>query len=126
MKKILVNEVGPRDGLQNSDVILSVSEKYTLIKALEKSGIKSIEIGSFVNPKKVPSMMGTDELFRKLDNKSNYSVLIPNLKGFDIACKNNVREICLVLCVTDSMNLKNINKTVEESIKEFKQIMPQE
>ena len=123
MEFIQINEVGPRDGLQSSDVMLSVDEKYTLIRALEKSGINSIEIGSFVNPRSVPSMVGTDELFKKLDNKSNYSVLIPNLKGFDIACKNNIREICLVLCVTDSMNLKNINKTVKESIKEFKQII---
>ena len=123
MKYIQINEVGPRDGLQNSDVILSVAEKYTLIKTLEKSGIDSIEIGSFVNPKIVPSMVGTEELFKKLDNKANYSVLIPNLKGFDIANQNNIREICLVLCVTDSMNIKNINKTVEESIKEFQQII---
>ena len=96
MEFIQINEVGPRDGLQNSDVILSISEKYTLIKALEKSGINSIEIGSFVNPKIVPSMMGTDELFKKLDNKVNYSVLIPNLRGFELARKNNIKEICLV------------------------------
>lgn len=123
MEFIQINEVGPRDGLQNSDVILSVEDKYTLIRALEKSGINSIEIGSFVSPTSVPSMMGTDELFKKLKNNVNYSVLIPNLKGFDLACKNNIQEICLVLCVTDSMNRKNINKTVDESIKEFKQII---
>ena len=79
MEFIQINEVGPRDGLQSSDVMLSVEEKYTLIRALEKSGINSIEIGSFVNPRSVPSMIGTDELFKKLDNKSNYSVLIANL-----------------------------------------------
>ena len=123
MEFIQINEVGPRDGLQNSDVILSVEDKYTLIRALEKSGINSIEIGSFVSPTSVPSMVGTDELFKKLNNNVNYSVLIPNLKGFDLACKNNIQEICLVLCVTDSMNRKNINKTVDESIKEFKQII---
>ena len=123
MRFIQINEVGPRDGLQNSGVILSVEEKYTLIKALEKSGINSIEIGSFVNPRSVPSMLGTDELFKKLDNKANYSVLIPNLKGFELARKNNIKEICLVLCVTDSMNKRNINKTVDESIKEFKQVI---
>ena len=123
MEFIQINEVGPRDGLQSSDVMLSVQEKYTLIRALEKSGINSIEIGSFVNPRLVPSMAGTDELFQKLDNKVNYSVLIPNLKGFELARKNNIKEICLVLCVTDSMNIKNINKTVNESIKEFKQVI---
>ena len=123
MEFIQINEVGPRDGLQSSDAMLSVEERYTLIRALEKSGINSIEIGSFVSPTSVPSMIGTDELFKKLNNQANYSVLIPNLKGFDLACKNNVQEICLVLCVTDSMNRKNINKTVDESIKEFKQII---
>ena len=123
MEFIQINEVGPRDGLQSSDVVLSVEEKYTLIKALEKSGINSIEIGSFVNPRLIPSMADTDKLLKKLDNKANYSVLIPNLKGFELARKNNIKEICLVLCVTDSMNIKNINKTVEESINEFKQII---
>jgi len=123
MEFIQINEVGPRDGLQSSDAMLSVEERYTLIRALEKSGINSIEIGSFVSPTSVPSMIGTDELFKKLNNQANYSVLIPNLKGFDLAYKNNVKEICLVLCVTDSMNRKNINKTVDESIKEFKQII---
>ena len=104
-----INEVGPRDGIQNTDAVLSVSERFELIRSLEKSGIQSIEIGSFVSPKSVPSMAGTDELFNQLSNKTNYSVLVPNFKGFTLAQENNVQEICLVLCVTDSMNKKNIN-----------------
>jgi len=118
-----INEVGPRDGIQNTDAVLSVSERFELIRSLEKSGIQSIEIGSFVSPKAVPSMAGTDELFNQLANKTNYSVLVPNFKGFTLAQENNVQEICLVLCVTDSMNKKNINKTVEESTKEFAEII---
>ena len=120
-----VNEVGPRDGIQNANVVLSVSERFELIRSLEKSGIQSIEIGSFVSPKTVPSMSGTDELFKRLSNKNNYSVLVPNLKGFNLAQENNVEEICLVLCVTDSMNKKNINKTVDESTIEFRKIIEQ-
>ena len=118
-----IKEVGPRDGIQNTDAVLSVSERFELIRSLEKSGIQSIEIGSFVSPKAVPSMAGTDELFNQLSNKTNYSVLVPNFKGFTLAQENNVQEICLVLCVTDSMNKKNINKTVEESTKEFAEII---
>ena len=118
-----INEVGPRDGIQNTDAVLSVSERFELIRSLEKSGIQSIEIGSFVSPKAVPSMADTDELFKQLSNKTNYSVLVPNFKGFTLAQENNVEEICLVLCVTDSMNKKNINKTVEESTKEFAEII---
>ena len=123
MNSVLINEVGPRDGLQNIEAILSISERFELIRSIEKSGIQSLEIGSFVNPKAVPAMSGTDELFKKLGNQSNYSVLIPNTKGFDIAVDNNVKEICLVLCVTDSMNRKNINKSVSESICEFNEII---
>ena len=118
-----INEVGPRDGIQNTDAVLSVSERFELIRSLEKSGIQSIEIGSFVSPRAVPSMAGTDELFNQLSNKTNYSVLVPNFKGFTLAQENNVQEICLVLCETDSMNKKNINKTVEESTKEFAEII---
>lgn len=123
MNFVHVNEVGPRDGIQNTNAVLSVSERFELIRSLEKSGIQSIEIGSFVSPKAVPSMSGTDKLFKRLSNKNNYSVLVPNLKGFNLAQENNVEEICLVLCVTDSMNKKNINKTVEESTIEFKKII---
>ena len=123
MNSVLINEVGPRDGLQNIEAVLSISERFELIRSIEKSGIQSLEIGSFVNPKAVPAMSGTDELFKKLGNQSNYSVLIPNTKGFDIAVDNNVKEICLVLCVTDSMNKKNINKSVSESICEFNEII---
>jgi hydroxymethylglutaryl-CoA lyase len=68
-------------------------------------------------------MAGTDELFKRLSNKTNYSVLVPNFKGFTLAQENKVEEICLVLCVTNSMNKKNINKTVEESTKEFAEII---
>ena len=60
-----INEVGPRDGIQNTDAVLSVSERFELIRSLEKSGIQSIEIGSFVSPKAVPSMAGTDEVFNQ-------------------------------------------------------------
>ena len=125
MNFVHVNEVGPRDGIQNANVVLSVSERFELIRSLEKSGIQSIEIGSFVSPKAVPSMSGTDKLFKRLSNKNNYSVLVPNLKGFNLAQENNVEEICLVLCVTDSMNKKNINKTVDESTIEFRKIIEQ-
>ena len=125
MNFVHVNEVGPRDGIQNTNAILSVSERFELIRSLEKSGIQSIEIGSFVSPKAVPSMSGTDKLFKRLSNKNNYSVLVPNLKGFNLAQENNVEEICLVLCVTDSMNKKNINKTVDESTIEFRKIIEQ-
>ena len=66
MDKVTVNEVGPRDGLQNIETILSVDERLMLIRSLEQAGIELIEIGSFVNDKAVPAMSNTDELINKL------------------------------------------------------------
>ena len=122
MDKVTVNEVGPRDGLQNIETILSVDERLRLIRSLEQAGIELIEIGSFVNDKAVPAMSNTDELINKLGNIDNYSVLIPNKKGLDKAKDNGVKEICTVLCVTDSMNQKNINQTVQETLNDLKEI----
>ena len=123
MNKILINEVGPRDGLQNIETILSVEQKRSLIKSLEKSGIKSLEIGSFVSEKAVPAMKGTIELVQGLGDLSSYSVLVPNMFGYQLAKENKVRELCLVLCVTESMNLKNINRNIKDSIAEFNEII---
>ena len=122
MDKVTVNEVGPRDGLQNIENILSVDKRLKLIRSLEQAGIELIEIGSFVNDKTVPAMSNTDELINKLGNIDNYSVLIPNKKGLDKAKDNGVKEICTVLCVTDSMNQKNINQTVQETLNDLKGI----
>ena len=124
MKKIFINEVGPRDGLQNIDIVLNVDERCQLIQSLESAGINSLEVGSFVSSKAVPAMDKTDALLEKLSNSnSNYSVLIPNTFGYKQAKENKVKEVCLVLCATESMNKENINKSIDETIVEFKEII---
>lgn len=124
MKKIFVNEVGPRDGLQNIDIILNIDERFQLIQSLERAGINSLEVGSFVSPKAVPAMDKTDALLEKLSTgNSNYSVLIPNTHGYKQAKENKVKEVCLVLCATESMNMENINKNIKDTISEFKEII---
>ena len=124
MKKIFVNEVGPRDGLQNIDIILNVDQRFQLIESLERAGINSLEVGSFVSPKAVPAMHKTDALLEKLStSNSNYSVLIPNTHGYKQAKENKVKEVCLVLCATESMNKENINKNIKDTITEFKEII---
>lgn len=124
MKKIYVNEVGPRDGLQNIDIILNIDERFQLIQSLERAGINSLEVGSFVSPKAVPAMDKTEALLEKLSTgNSNYSVLIPNTHGYKQAKENKVKEVCLVLCATESMNMENINKNIKDTITEFKEII---
>ena len=121
---ITVNEVGPRDGLQNIPKIINTEGRIELIKAYKTCGITSVEIGSFVSPKAVPAMEGTELVIDGLNiNEYDYSVLIPNLMGFNLASQNEVKIVCMVLCMTESFNLKNINKTISESKEEYKDII---
>ena len=121
---ITVNEVGPRDGLQNISKIVDTEGRIELIKAFKTCGITSVEIGSFVSPKAVPAMEGTELVIDGLNiNEYDYSVLIPNLMGFNLASQNEVKIVCMVLCMTESFNLKNINKTISESKEEYKDII---
>ena len=121
---ITVNEVGPRDGLQNISKIIDPEVRIELINSYKKCGITSVEIGSFVSPKVVPAMSGTELVINGLNiNECDYSVLIPNLIGFDLARQNEVKIVCMVLCMTESFNVKNINKSIRESKQEYKDII---
>jgi hydroxymethylglutaryl-CoA lyase len=82
-KKVRIVEVGPRDGLQNEPVIVPTGVKIELIDRLSKSGLKSIEVTSFVSPKWVPQMSDNAEVLQRITKYPdvNYSVLVPNMKG---------------------------------------------
>ena len=82
MEKVIVYEVGPRDGLQSASVKLSVDEKVEMINLLHEAGLKNIEVGSFVHPKRVPNMADSDEVYKQVSNLNvDLGVLVPNEKG---------------------------------------------
>lgn len=114
---VIVNEVGPRDGLQSQGKTLSIEERLLMIDALLDSGIRSIEAGSFVSPKAVPQMAGTGELFGLLPmtNAVDYSALVPNLRGYELALAAGVRSVAVVLSATETMNQRNINMSLEQA-----------
>jgi hydroxymethylglutaryl-CoA lyase len=116
---IYINEVGPRDGLQNQKTIFDIESRTELIRQLIEAGIPGIEIGSFVSPKAVPAMAGTDEIVKSLKNINNcdLSVLIPNMKGYELACDAGAKIISVVPSATETMNQKNINMSLEETLK---------
>lgn len=116
---IYINEVGPRDGLQNQKTILDIESRTELIHQLIKAGIPGIEIGSFVSPKAIPAMAGTDEIVKSFKNTNNcdLSVLIPNMKGYELACDAGAKIISVVPSATETMNQKNINMSLEETVK---------
>jgi hydroxymethylglutaryl-CoA lyase len=114
---VLINEVGPRDGLQNQPVAVSCDDKLRLIVALADAGLRAIEATSFVSPKAVPQMADADELYPRLPHADRvaYSALVPNLRGLERARAAGAREIAVVLSATDTMNRRNINMTLDEA-----------
>jgi len=114
---LVVNEVGPRDGLQNQAVPVSLDNKIELIHALVDAGIVSIEATSFVSPKAVPQMADADELLPRLPavGRVRYSVLVPNERGLQRAISAGAQEIAVVLSATETMNRRNINMGLGEA-----------
>nr|WP_300093428.1 hydroxymethylglutaryl-CoA lyase [Sedimentibacter sp.] len=122
-KKVVLCEVGPRDGLQNEPKILSVEEKVKLIDSITDSGFKVIEVGSFMHPKAVPQMASTDEVFKKIKTKDGveYRALIANMKGLERAMDCGCRKVKLNVSASKSHNLANLNRTPEQSVAGFKE-----
>ncbi len=116
-EQVLINDVGPRDGLQNQPKILTPGQRRQLIDALVAAGVKSIEVGSFVSPKAVPAMAGTDQIVADLptDDGVHYAALIPNLKGYELARAAGARTVNMVLYASEGMAQKNVNMSMAEA-----------
>jgi len=115
---VFINEVGPRDGLQNQKTLLSPSDRLQLIEQLANAKLPGIEVASFVNPKAVPAMAGADEILQGLSGTKDceISVLVPNQKGFELARDAGAEIITVVPSATETMNQKNINMSLNQTI----------
>lgn len=122
---VLINEVGLRDGLQSQPKIFSVEERVQLAEALIASGIKHLEIGSFVSPRAIPQMVNTDQVMAALVNHSDvsFSVLVPNVKGYELATAAGATTVAIVVSATETMNQKNINMGLEDTFATAKKII---
>lgn len=114
-------EVGLRDGIQNESRILSVDEKLELLDAIVDSGVKVIEIGSFVHPKAVPQMADTGELARRMKRVDGveYRVLVPNLKGLERAHEAGIGKAKLTVSASETHCQANFNRTPLEMMARF-------
>ncbi|PNF43138.1 Hydroxymethylglutaryl-CoA lyase, mitochondrial [Cryptotermes secundus] len=123
-QKVRIVEVGPRDGLQNEPGIVPTDVKIKLIDELSKSGLKSIEVTSFVSPKWVPQMSDHAEVLQHITKHPgvNYSVLVPNMKGLARAIEAGAEEIAIFGAVSESFTKKNINCTVAQSNEIFHEV----
>ncbi|XP_029633952.1 hydroxymethylglutaryl-CoA lyase, mitochondrial isoform X1 [Octopus sinensis] len=118
---VKVVEVGPRDGLQNEKTKIPTATKIEFINKLSQAGFSNIEVTSFVSPKWVPQLGDHEEVMAGIQRHSNviYSVLTPNLKGFEGALKANADEVAIFGAASESFSKKNINCSIEESLKRF-------
>lgn len=116
-RQVVITDVGPRDGLQNQPRILSVDERRRLIAALASAGIGNIEVGSFVSPSAVPAMADTGALLAALPAAApvNYTALIPNMKGYELARDAGARSVTMVLYASDGMARKNVNMSMAQA-----------
>lgn len=121
---VKIVEVGPRDGLQNESVSLDIATKIELIERLASTGLKNIEAGSFVSPKWVPQMAGSDEVFKQLTpSQAVYTALTPNMRGLERAMECNVKEIAVFAAASEAFSVKNINCSIDESLTQFEAVI---
>lgn len=126
MDSVIINDVGPRDGLQNDPADVPPAERARLIRALVAAGIPAVEVASFVSPKAVPKMAGAADVVGALDlDAADFSALIPNQKGYELARAAGIRSVGVVLSATDTMNRKNINMDLDTTIGSCGEIMEQ-
>ncbi|MEH7441787.1 hydroxymethylglutaryl-CoA lyase [Bacillus sp. JJ1122] len=119
-EKVEIIEVGPRDGLQNEKSFVPTETKKEFIYALKNAGIKEMELTSFVSPKWVPQMGDAAVIVSDcLDDSTRNIVLAPNKKGIERVYMTDCQAVAVFVGVSNTFNLKNINKTTEESLAEL-------
>ena len=124
--KVSIYEVSPRDGLQNEAAPIPLAAKQRLVEALLAAGIERLELTSFVSPRWVPQLADADELVRGVSARPGVtlSALCPNAKGFERAKAVGLHEIAVFLSASETHNKKNTNKTVDQSIDTFSDVVP--
>ncbi|MGK2900267.1 MAG: hydroxymethylglutaryl-CoA lyase [Burkholderiaceae bacterium] len=121
-------EVGPRDGLQNEKSPVDAATKIELVHMLQDSGLRELEVTSYVSPKWVPQMADNAQVMSGVRRKKGvrYSVLTPNLKGFEASIADPAirpDEIVVFAAATEAFSQRNINCSIEESIERFRPVV---
>jgi hydroxymethylglutaryl-CoA lyase len=121
---VKIIEVGPRDGLQNEKRIVPTNVKINFINKLSDTGLKVIEATSFVSPKWVPQMGDSADVYQGITKHEDisYPVLTPNVKGLEKAIEVGAKEVAIFLAASNTFSMKNINCTIEESVKRYSEV----
>ncbi|EHP39017.1 hydroxymethylglutaryl-CoA lyase [Cupriavidus basilensis OR16] len=123
-RNVKIVEVGPRDGLQNEKTLVSTDVKAALINRLSDAGFVNIEAASFVSPKWVPQMADGADVMARITRRpgTQYSVLTPNMKGFEAAVAAGAEEVVIFGAASEAFSQRNINCAIAESIARFEPV----
>jgi len=126
-EQVLIREVGPRDGFQNEPEIVATEDKVRLIDMLARTGLRRLEVTSFVRPDVIPQLSDAREVLRAVDipDEVSVTVLIPNEKGLENALelRDRFQEVNLFLSASESHNQANVNRSVEESLSGLERVV---
>ena len=126
--RVSIREVGPRDGFQNEPEVIAADDKVRLVEMLAGTGLKRLEVTSFVRADVIPQLAdGTEVLTRaEIPDDVSVSVLIPNERGLDNALqlRERIDEINVFLSASETHNRKNVNRSIEESLEGLERVLP--
>ncbi|MDE3012114.1 MAG: hydroxymethylglutaryl-CoA lyase [Pseudomonadota bacterium] len=122
--RVVVVEVGPRDGLQNETSQVPTPVKIELVARLQQAGLREIEVTSFVSPKWVPQMADNRAVLAGIPRPAGvrHSALVPNRQGWEAALASGVDEIVVFAAASESFSQRNINCSIEASIERFEPV----
>jgi hydroxymethylglutaryl-CoA lyase len=112
--------------LQNESRLIPTDDKIAFIDALSNTGLRAIEITSFVNPKWIPQLADATEVSKRIARRPNvvYSALVPNRQGLDSAMAVGMKEIAVFMSASETHNKKNVNKTIAATLEAFRETVP--
>lgn len=122
--RVEIVEVGPRDGLQNEAAAISTADKATFVNLLSGAGLPVIEVGAFVNPRRVPAMADAAEVFAAIERRpgTRYTALVPNARGLDRAIEARASEVAIFAAASETFSRRNINQGIDESLTAYAEV----
>ncbi len=127
-QRVHVREVGPRDGFQNEPEIIATDDKVRLVEMLARTGVRRMEVTSFVRADVIPQLADGPEVLARADlpPEVSVSVLVPNERGLDAALEqaDRIDEISVFLSASETHNRKNVNRSIDESIAGLERVLP--
>ncbi len=124
---VAIREVGPRDGFQNEPETIATADKVALVDRLARTGLRRIEVTSFVRPDVIPQLADAREVLTSIDVPDGVarSVLVPNMRGLDNALELRDRfdEVAVFLSASEEHNWRNVNRTVDASLGELQKVI---